>query len=225
MNDSFTRELPKLPEDAPLIISEKLRILLTELCFRNPLDSKSELLFCFGTHLHPEKQAKAIADFLDVNQVPHVILTGGRATYNDIETPIFIESERVFSLLDKKKYPNVQFHLERESKNTLENVSFALKIFDFSHCSTITFCSHSYSAGRSYLTLRRFLPTAKISQRTFNICLPDSGEEITRDNWHLSSLGISYVWGEFSRIVHYGNRGDIAISEVEHLIRDIKNAC
>jgi hypothetical protein len=222
MNGALTRELPKLPDDAPAVISPKMRELLTLLCFRKNTAGKTGALFCFCTNRQFNLQAKTITDFLDKGYTKNVIIAGGAANYNDIVGPVMTEATEVFSRLDTGKYPDVKFILEKESKNTHENVTFALKKFDFSAVKHITFSSQSFAAGRSYLTLRKFLPDHSIGQNSFDIFLPQQSSFLSSTTWHLTEPGIKHVWGEFTRICKYGLRGDIAFDEVRQIVQAIQ---
>ena len=139
---------------------------------------------------------------------------GGGSTYKD--TVRFVDKPESSYILDEinlSQYSDVQFYSEINSRNTLENVTEALKILDFSDYKSILYISKSHDCKRCWLTLKRFLPNAKLLQQTFSGLYPNTDRVLAPDNWSTFDFGISRVWGEYLRIKKYGERGDIAYDE------------
>ena len=57
-----------------------------------------------------------------------------------------------------------------------------------------------------------------ILQKTYDAMYYDDSLVIGRDNWQNTKEGRERVWGEFLRIKHYGQRGDIAADELSTII-------
>jgi hypothetical protein len=141
---------------------------------------------------------------------PEVFLTGGVATYTESRKSRICESQLQLNQFDLAAYPDVKFLTESKSRNTLENVTEALKVHDFSKYKKIMFIFKTHAAGRGYLTLKKFVsPSTVLIQKTWAPIYPNTDKEITRDSWNSFDFGRSRVWGEFLRIKKYGERGDI----------------
>ena len=218
-----TREVEGHPE-APLL-SEELTRLLTELCFR-PDDSIEpvDLLFVFSSTTGTDLLAKLVEDLLDKGITNKVFITGGIPAFEDAEKIPKPECELVLEKIDKTKYPGVQFYTEDKSTNTLENLTEALKVLDFSSYDRVMFIFKKHDPRRAYLTLRRFLPKTKLIQKTFAPIYTGTDRSLDKDTWHTYDFGISRVWGEYLRIKKYGERGDIAYDEdTRSLVLQIEN--
>jgi len=132
------------------------------------------------------------------------------------------EAELTLDAIDQMRFPNIVFHTETGSTNSLENVTESLKNPEFACCKSILMIFKTHDVGRGYLTLRKFFPTAKILLQSFDVIYSGQDKAITKDNWHTFDFGRSRVWGEFLRIKKYGERGDIAYDEVRGLVTDIE---
>lgn len=111
-----------------------------------------------------------------------------------------------------------EFFTESRSTNTLENVTEDLDIYDLKEASKVLYVCQSFAARRYYPTLRIFLPTATLLQRTFDLY---RGILVTRENWSSSSAGRETVWAEFSQTALYGKEGVIAYEEVSSEVDNI----
>jgi hypothetical protein len=119
----------------------------------------------------------------------------------------------VLQSIKSTDFPNVKFYNEIKSTNTLENVTEALKVLDFSNYKTIVYVFKKHDCRRAYLTLRKFLPNTKLIQHTFEPTYTGTDRPLNKDTWYTYDFGKSRVWGEFLRIKLYGERGDIAYDE------------
>jgi len=128
----------------------------------------------------------------------------------------------VLKYLDVSKYKDVRFYFEKQSTNTLENVTETLKNPEFKKCKSLLFIFKSHAAGRGYLTLKKFFQSANILQLTFDCQYERENKSITRINWHSFAFAKSRVWGEYLRINKYSRRGDIEYESVEELLDKIE---
>lgn len=209
--------------DAPSHLSDDLRILLTELCFMKTEKLESvDLIFVCGNPSFQEL-AEHISNLLH-NKVSHkVMLTGGVTSHESMLKKPKSEARLIYEALLKIGMPeNVDFFLEEDSLNTLENVLNALTILNFKNYNRLCFVFPAHGAKRAYLTLRKFLPDTKIFSAAYHDTYPNEGEPIKAESWHNSTFAIKRVWGEYLRIKEYGSRGDIAYDEVKDLVLQIE---
>ena len=214
------KEIPRNPP-APKLNQEVIE-LLTNLCFRR--DDKLEpvdLIFLFSTADYCGRAADVIKFLLARKISSEVMITGGLTDNYYARKFGITESGLVMREIDQKKYPQVDFFIEKKSTNTLANVVEALKVLDFSHYHKILFIFKSHAVGRGYLTLRKFLPNTKIFQIAYNTKYPKINFAISRDNWYQHEFSRGRVWGEFLRIKRYGERGDIEFEEVREMVDKI----
>lgn len=210
------QEIQREPEIPPL--TERAIEILSTLCFRGDSpNSKTELLFVFGTRKNIPEASEQVMTLLNADITTHVLLTGGLTQGH--KTP---ESTLLLSAIDPKRYPNVTFLCEQTSTNTMENVGHALSICDLSQLPSITFVFKAHAASRGYLTLRKQAPNSRILQAAYPVTFPGTGGLLTAENWHQTATGTKRVWGEFERIRLYGRRGDIAFEEVQKQVEEVE---
>lgn len=212
------REIPKAPP-APPLDGEAVQ-LLTQLCFGIPDDvSRScEAVFIFGAS-SAGNQHRIVETYCRYVQhqtaAKTVYIAGGRPKGPDQKT----EAQIIAGRINPRAYPGVEFRLEEESKSTLENVVNCLRLGLRDHRQLI-FIAKAHSAGRSRLTLAKYLPDigySNIRHRCYDAhaqC-PDpkmDGAQISigSTSWQRYAAHRDIVWGEFLRIEKYGSRGDIA---------------
>lgn len=219
------REIPRYP-DVPKLSEEAIE-LLTKLCF--PEDDPIQpvdLLFVFGSSRATNEIKISVEELLLAGVTKRVFVTGGcpHTKLSDAEVFNLPESSRILNVIDKEKFKDVSFFQEVESTNTLENVTEALKVFDFSTIKKIMFLFKYHDARRGYLILKTFLPEIEILQHTFpGNYLGENGEHIVVDKntWFQTDFTRARVWGEFLRIKIYGGRGDFDISPVVDIVDKI----
>lgn len=218
----LTRRIPKRVPPPPL---SHLHITsLSQLCFGKEVSGTADLIFFFGTNTEHVKAALLLTSLLERGISRRLLITGGLAHYSDATIPLQIESEKLYSLLSKEEFPGVEFILERDSSNTLENVLYALELYDFSHAKRLIFVSQSFALGRSRLTLQRYLPHTELLQQNYDISVEGHGP-LTKDNWYQTQVGRELVWGEFLRIVTYGRDGMIECEEIEPNLKRLLEKC
>ncbi len=215
------RQIPRNPPSPKL--NEEIIRLLTQLCFRqdNIITEPVDLIFLFSTHTIVEKTANSISRLLDKDISKKVFITGGFPNYSDVKRNTTPESELILSNINRSKFPDVIFYKEEKSRNTLENVTEALKVLNFSNYKRVLFIFKSHAAGRGYLTLRKYLPNSLLIQQTNSAEYRDLKVPISRSNWFTSKFAQERVFGEFLRIKEYGKRGDIEFDEVRDLVNRI----
>lgn len=214
-----TREIPKKPE-VPQLTQERIA-LLTELCFRH--DSKEipkvDLIFVFGTAVSFDEVGQSLKKVMGCSN--QILFTGGVEKYFDSIVHEAPESEMLYEIVKKDIPSTTKVLLETKSRNTLENLEFGLKLLE-QMPKSVCFIVKSFHSGRAYLTLRRFLPEAKIYQDSFDPTYPNRPGKMTRDNWYLDEEYRARVWGEYLRIQAYGERGDLDFTEVKPLLSSLK---
>lgn len=104
--------------------------------------------------------------------------------------------------------PKENIVMERKSTNTLENFLFAKEVFDFSKIKKIMFICKSHVTGRQERTLIQHFPEG-LHYIPYTFDATYQGVTVSRDNWMTSQTGRQRVWGEYLRILHYGEKGDL----------------
>ena len=211
----------------PPQLNKKAAELITELCFRNS-DALKEVdgIFVYASIVGIDKLVELIDEILSKGISNKIFITGGvtpKKLKKDLKIQTKLtEADTLLNALELDQYKNLTVFVEQKSTNTLENVTETLKNPEFKNCKSLLFIFKSHAAGRGYLTLRKFFPSAEILQQTFDTKYEGIEKEITRDNWHSFDFGRSRVWGEYLRIKKYGNRGDIEYNEVKDLVEKIE---
>ncbi|MGF2615831.1 YdcF family protein [Rossellomorea vietnamensis] len=185
---------------------------LTTIVFGERKELKNcDALFVFsGTHPgHWEKAIEAYQRGL----CKKVIVTGGKSLtgvpHPNWGCETLNEADVIISHLLDGGVPFDKIIKENKSSNSLENVLFAKEIFDFSSLRSLMFICKSHAAGRQERTLRKHLGE-HLEFIPFSFAAEYKGIKIERETWSESETGRSRVWGEFLRILTYGERGDIA---------------
>ena len=76
------------------------------------------------------------------------------------------------------------------------------------------FICKSHATGRQWRTLIQHLPKhLRYIPYTFNAFYKDV--ENGRDSWMNTEIGKFRVWGEYLRLLHYGEKGDVLKLDVE----------
>lgn len=205
--------IPKRPEVPPLT-DQHIRE-LTKIVFLEEetqfIEREYDLIFVFGG-THPGCWQTAYKAY-DRKLADKLLLTGGWKP-NGIRHPEWTYGETSESRVMEQKLlalgvPKTSMIIEDQSEDTLENVIFAKKIFDFTTIQSLVFICKSYATGRQYRTLKKHLPEhIQFTAFPFHAALP-SNQMVTRDNWMDAKESRSYVYGEYLRIITYGKQGDI----------------
>ncbi|RQO69970.1 YdcF family protein [Pedobacter sp. KBW06] len=219
--DELHREILKTPH-CP-VMDPQLISVLTDLCFQKEDIIPSDLLFVFGSNVKHKEIADLICDLLDTGVVNKVLITGGVANFGGSYYHHKPESESIFSFIPQKKYSDKEIVLEVASKNTLENVTEARKVFAFDQVKSMTFISHSYASTRAALSLKRFFPEVKLYCIPFPLPSDQPEFPVNRQLWSKSKYGQSLVLGEYLRLITYGKRGDFPIESIQALLDQVQD--
>ncbi len=211
----------------PPQLNKKAKEMITELCFRkDDAIKKVDGIFVYSSITGIKDLAELIEKILSKNISKQIFITGGvtpKKLACDLKiTAKLTEADTLLNALGLDQYKDLKVFVEKNSTNTLENVTETLKIPEFKKCKSLLFIFKSHAAGRGYLTLRKFFPSAQILQQTFDTKYNRADRKITRDNWHTFTFGRNRVWGEFLRIKKYGSRGDIEYDSVRELVIKIE---
>lgn len=219
MAEPQKREVERLVS-APFLNKRAIE-LITKLCFREEnFFQRVDFIFLFGVS-RPEESIAMLKHLLKKIAAKKVMLTGGIPNFTDkSQIEGISQSEKMLQMLEPEKFPEVVFYTEKTSSNTLENVEHGLQIHDFSQYNHVMFICLSWHAGRAFLTLKKFLPSTTLVQFTYETINRHTGTKLTRENWSESEAGRSTIFGEYKRIVLYGERGDIYFSKNEKLLID-----
>ncbi|WP_456274984.1 YdcF family protein [Bacillus sp. AK031] len=202
--------ISKEPE-APEFTERKIKN-LTEIVFGEARELiESDVLFIFsGTH--PGHWEKAIEAY-QKNLCRTIIVTGGRSLtgvpHQEWKEGQATEAEVIITHLVKAGVPSGNIIYENRSSNSLENVLYAKEIYNFTNTQTIMYICKSHVAGRQERTLVKHLGD-HIRYIPFSFDAEYNGTIVNRNTWSKSETGRNRVWGEFLRILKYGERGDIS---------------
>ncbi|MBH9965288.1 YdcF family protein [[Bacillus] enclensis] len=187
---------------------------ITELTFGKVEKIKScDAIFVFaGTH--PGHWEKAIEAY-NLNLAPKVIVTGGRSLtgeshpdWSGRSASAETEASIIISYLVKAGIPEENITFEDQSSNSLENVLYAKDLIDFKKITSLLVICKSHAAGRQIRTLQKHFPeTMEYIPFSFDTIYKNT--TVSRHNWMNSDLGKKRVWGEYQRIVHYGQLGHL----------------
>jgi hypothetical protein len=220
-SEELLREILKVPQspnmDAELISA------LTSLCFQEESLVRSDLLFVFGSNVQHREIADIISYMLNEELVNQVLITGGIANYNGSFYKKEAESEQIKSHISLEKYPDKKIYTENKSKNIIENITEAQKVFSFENIRSMTFLSHSYASTRAALSLKRFFPSMMLHCIPLPLPTDFLKYPISRQMWSKTEYGRGLVWGEYLRLQAYGERGDFPVAEIQESLDHIKN--
>lgn len=166
------------------------------------ITQEADLLFLFGTML-PEPAHLAV-DAFRLNRVKYVVLTGGINRHTGIN-----EADAHLQILLSNGIPEERIIVENESRNTRENVLFALpqmmKKLDLDSVQSIMVLTKWHHCRRAMMTLKRHLP---LGTRYYTLAYEQKG--ITRSGWWQHQEGYSRVIHNWQAIQDYLKRDHIA---------------
>jgi len=131
--------------------------------------------------------------------------------WRDANTP---EADIIVEKLMENGVKAEDIVFENQSRNTLENVLFAKKIFDFSTLDSLLFVCKNHAAGRQYRTLAQQI-SHPVRYVPFGFDAVFGGEVISREEWMNSEVGRARVFGEYLRILQFGKMGHVLPLERE----------
>lgn len=216
-----TREIEKTPQ--PPEMFPELVDALSRLCFTEDKKQNVDVIFVFGSNIIQQQLAKKISKLLEEGLSKKVIISGGIASYENIILPKLPESEIILSHIPVHQFGDITFIKEVNSKNSLENVLETSLIYDFSKDNSILFLSHSYASTRSKLTLKKICSEHQLISHPYDIPSESKRYPISRKHWWKTIYGQAVVWGEFLRIIKYGEREDFPVEDVREQLKEIKH--
>jgi vancomycin permeability regulator SanA len=182
---------------------EAIAQITTYLDATTPLPEHADLAFVFGTRLLTP--AQIAVDLYRQQRVSYIILTGGNNRHTRTN-----EANAHYSFMTAMGIPANKIVLENRSTNTLENVTFALRLIEQQlPLSSVKFvlaiCKWMHSR-RALMTLKRHLqPGIRYYAYTYE------PEGVTRQNWHSEpSKETASVLGNWDHIPEYLKWGHIA---------------
>lgn len=216
------RYFAKLPP--PPLLEKELIERLTELCFIKDNPQKSDILFVFGISFGFHELAQHLKILIPQKLAPITIITGGIPNFEDSSSLQEPEAEIIYKTISCYLSPDISVIRETQSTNTLENVLFAKNKLENANLSVarLLFICRSHHSRRCLLTLQKYFPQAQLYPSSYHMMGTKESKLIMPDNWHTFPEGISRVWGEYLRIRHYGQLGDIAFSPVAKLVKNIE---
>lgn len=220
MSEELQREISKVPECPDM--DNELISALTDLCFQQESITGSDLLFVFGSNVQHREIADIIKYMLDNELVDQVLITGGIANYNGSFYKKQAESEQIKSFIPLEKYKDKRIYTENKSKNIIENIIEAKKIISFKNIRSMTFLAHSYASTRAALSLNKYFP--EIELHCIPLPLPTDFLKypISRQMWSKTEYGRGLIWGEYLRLLTYGERGDFPIEGIREALDHVK---
>ncbi|MGD6803642.1 YdcF family protein [Rossellomorea aquimaris] len=192
---------------------------LTTIVFGERIEPKKcDALFVFsGTH--PGHWKKAVEAY-HRGLCDQVIVTGGISItgvpHPQWEDRTAKEADLICAHLIEEGIPVNKIVFENRSSNSLENVLYAKEVFDFSGIQSLLYICKSHAAGRQERTLRKHLGES-LEYIPYSFDAEYEGEKVARETWNESETGRNRVWGEFLRILAYGEKGDIISLEIKKL--------
>lgn len=185
---------------------------LTEIVFGPKTEQMSaDAIFVFsGTH--PGHFQKALEAY-QAGLAKKIIVTGGRSLTSpglidwEKETAT-TEAEYIMAHLVADGVKRSDIIYEDQSTNSLENVTCALNVVDFSQINSLVVIGKAHAMGRQLRTLKKYIPQ-RIHCQSYPFAVVYDGVTVSRENWPASEIGRKRVWGEYLRIEHYGTIGDI----------------
>ena len=173
--------------------------------------SPCDVLFVFGG-THPGHWQTALRAYRS-GYAERIVVTGGvkpgSERHPDWTWGAVPEAHVIVRELLAGGVPEDSIAWEDRSRNSLENVLYAQKVFAFRSVHRLMFVGKSLGAGRQQATLLKLLPAGvEIVPYTFDAVF--RGEFVSRRSWAETRVGPPRVWGEYLRMRLYGARGDIA---------------
>lgn len=153
---------PKIPKEPPIPdLTEPAIEQLTDIVFLPEASPEPcDAIFVFGG-THPGHWQQAIHAYHQ-GYSSRVIVTGGLSPtavkHPDWPDPALCDAEGITAQLVQGGVPRHAIVYENRSRNTRENVLYAMEIADFSQMRGLLYIGKSLSAGREYRTLVHNVP-------------------------------------------------------------------
>src|SRR4028118_1267442 len=191
-----------------MLISQAEAERITQYMDVTAVSKEADLLFLFGTML-PEPAYMA-ADAFARKWVKYVVVTGGDNRHTGAN-----EAEAHLQILLNNGVPRERNVVENESRNTRENVLFALphlmKCLDLNSIKSIMVLTKWHHCRRAMMTLKRHLPAGT---RYFSLSYEQGGA--TRSGWWTNEEGYTRVMGNWNSIQDYLTRDHLSEIQEEN---------
>ncbi len=210
MEEILTRCGYRCDENTPPDLVREMTAIVFD--YPSPPLQPCDVIFVFGGS-HPglwQTAARAYNAGLGTT----LIATGGHkpgaryhATWTDGETP---EAHVIKRELIRLGVPEDRIICEDRSTNSLENVLFAMRVFDFTGAHSILVVCKNYGVGRQCRTLRQQMGKSVILvPYPFDTEISGYGPFITRDNWVNYEEGRAFILTQVDKIIRYGKLGHL----------------
>jgi uncharacterized SAM-binding protein YcdF (DUF218 family) len=142
-------------------------------------------------------------------KVPH-------STWQQCELPL---SRIIAGHLIELGVPAIDIISNEQPENTLEEALCLKEFVSVNSIQSIIVVGKSYAAGRQMRTLQKHLPSEIQLVPYFYDTNLGEGPVVTRDNWMKEARSRSFVFGEYLRIIAYGEKGYLIplTSRIENL--------
>lgn len=172
---------------------------ISEYLFIDDPPESAELIMVFGDQ-RPERADRA-AELFKAGYAPRILVIGGDKRNTGVAEAVALR-ERLVAL----GVPESAIIAETRSLGTRENVQHSVALVEelmgWNKLGAVIIISGPAHMRRVKQVLARQIPRAvKI------ICCPDTGEEITADNWWQSEEGRQRVLRELEKVRTYSNQG------------------
>lgn len=199
---------PEVPSLSDAAIKEITQIVFDTVPEPTPCDA----IFIFGGS-HPGLWING-AEAYKAGLGNEIIVTGGHKptalghhTWTHGSRP---EAEVIRDELIDQDVPKSSIYFENRSTNTLENVLFAKEKYDFGQVNSILAICKSYGAGRQCRTLRHHIDKQiTVIPYPFDTNVGKEGPIVTRENWMTMPKSRAYVFGQFLKVLKYGDHGHL----------------
>lgn len=190
----------EVPELSPEMVER-----VTRVCFARHDPGPADVLFVFGT---AQGDWEGMARLVNEGHVGRVVVAGliGRLYYSHGVPIAHTMRERLL----EAGVPADRIEVQDRSTHTREDVEFSLPLLEGAR--SILFFAKAHHSGRCQLTLRRFLPETPLRAMTMPAWYGDVVVE--ERSWTQHTVSRARVWGEYTRILTYSERGDIASPEL-----------
>lgn len=178
-------------------------------------------IFCFSSPVGANEQAKVVKSVIEAfeSSVNHVVLTGKDGVKYGGEPVQSVSQAEVLYTALKPIPAGITISLENTSTNTLENAQHGFEALKKTMGDTVAICSRAFNLGRCMRTFRVVAEqkgwSGSISYLPYYVSGANDGTglTITADNWNQHEGPRSRVFSELARIVTYGGRRDLYLSD------------
>ncbi|WP_421716489.1 ElyC/SanA/YdcF family protein [Arcobacter arenosus] len=161
--------------------------------------SQSDLLVCLGGGDHMNRTRKS-AELIESDLIKSntIILTSFAKTLIDKENKIYDDKRKIF--LEKLNYKDLNIIVEKDPKNTAEEIIYIKKYMIENGMKTVTIVSEP-AHSRRILLFSSFLSVKGDENLVFNVVGSDD-KSWTKYNYYQNKYALNYALTELSKIVY-----------------------